>query len=53
MMMDTFQSVPLLKMSALWITVVHLDDFLNNYRGLWNICTLIVPEKSIIGHTLG
>ena len=53
MMMDTFQSVPLLKMSALWITVVHLHDFLNNYRGLWNICTLIVPEKSIIGHTLG
>ena len=50
---DTFQGVPLLKMSILWITIVHFHNFLNNCRGLWNICTLIILEKSIIRHTLG
>ena len=50
---DTFQGAPLLKMSALQITVVHLYDFLDNCRGLWNIYTLIVPKKSIIRHTPG
>ena len=50
---DTFQGVPLLKMSALQITVVYLYNFLNNCRGLWNIYILIIPKKSIIRHTLG